>query len=227
MEVAMNEGALASTNDEENVLELKREVLDAARALLRTGLLTGKEGNLSALSADGCVVITPARKDYLALAPQDLVVVDLQGRKVSGQRVPSSELRMHLEIYGRRRDVGAIIHTHATYATVLALTRSKLPAALDEVTLALGGEIEVSRHAMPGTKELGRNVAAALDGKGAALVADHGCVAVGRDVDEALENMIILERASKIYVISRNFGLIRPFPRAWLSRESKFLGPTL
>jgi L-fuculose-phosphate aldolase len=223
----MSERALVleSTNDGTSEQELRRELLDAARALFRVGLLSGKEGNLSAITPNRLVVITPARKNYLALAPEDLVVVDPQGRKIRGQRSPSSELRMHLEIYRRRQDVGAIIHTHATYATVLALTRSKLPAVLDEVTLALGGEIAVSRYAMPGTEELGRNVAAALDGKGAALIANHGCVAVGRGVEEALENMIILERASQIYVISRDFGLPKPLPRAALSKEIKLYNP--
>jgi len=205
--------------DGEDAEELKQGLIDAAMALYRRGLLSGKEGNLSVKMPGERVLITPARKDYSALVPEDLVVLDLQGRKIGGQRSPSSELRMHIEIYRRRQDVEAIIHTHATYASILAVTHSKLPAVLDELTIALGGEIEVSHYAVPGTEELGRNVATALDGKKAAFIANHGCVAVGRSIDEAVENMIVLERASKVYVISKNFGFPKPLPEVAISKE--------
>ena len=186
--------------------KLEQQIIDASTLLSNLGLLTGKSGNLSARKNTDQIVVTPTQKDYSTLTPNDLVIVDLRGNVIKGKLNPTSELPMHLEIYKRRPKVQAIIHTHTTYATVLAVAHSKLPAIIDESTIKLGGDISVSKYAVAGTEELAKNVAESLGTKNASLIANHGCVTVGRNISEALENMILLEHTAQIYVISKIFG---------------------
>jgi len=190
----------------------REEILNAIRELRRLGILHGREGNLSVRVSEDLLIITPTQKDYGTLSAEDLVTVDMHGRVV-GEGSPSSELQLHLEIYRRRPDVKATIHAHPIYASVLAVTHSKLPVIMDEVAIRLGGEIEVSKYAPPGTGELAKNAAEVLGKKGATLLANHGCVAVGRSMEEALSNIILLENASKVYVLSKAFGSPRVVPR--------------
>ena len=136
--------------------KLEQQIIDASNLLSKFGLLTGKLGNLSARKKMDQVVVTPTQKDYSTLTPTDLVVVDLEGNTVKEDSKRSSELPMHIQIYKSRTNVQTIIHTHAIYATVLAVTHSKLPVIIDESTIKLGGEIHVSKYAIAGTEELAR-----------------------------------------------------------------------
>lgn len=197
------------------------EILDAIKELLKQGLLYGRGGNMSARSPDGTIVITPSQKDYSRLAAEDFVTLDMEGNILKGERNPSVEVPLHLEIYKRRPDVQSVFHTHSTYATILAVTHTRLPVVMDELTVRLGGEVEVSEYAMAGTEELAKNVADVLGTKNAALVANHGCVAVAGSVPEALENAVLLESAARVYVISRIFGNPVPLPEEVVSLETE------
>ena len=153
------------------------------------------------------------------LVSSGLVTVDFEGNVVKGRKKSLSELPMHIEIYKRRLGVQAIIHTHATYATALAVARADLPIIIDESTIKLGGDVNVSEYAVAGTQELARNVADVLGKKNAALITNHGCVIVGRSVEEALENMILLEYTAKIYVISKIIGSPQRLPEDAVTLE--------
>lgn len=201
--------------------EPELEIIDSINELLRQGLLYGRGGNMSVRGPDGTVIITPSQKDYSRLNVEDFVTLDMEGNVVKGERNPSVEVPLHLEIYKRRNDVQAVFHTHSTYVTILAVTHAPLPVVMDELTVRLGGGIGVSEYAMTGTEELAKNVADALGTKNAALVANHGCVTVGKSVAEALENAILLENAAKVYVISKIFGSPIPLPEEILSLETE------
>jgi len=199
----------------------EQEIIDAINELLKQGLLYGRGGNMSFRGENGTFVITPSQKDYSQLTVEDFVTLDMEGNIIKGEKNPSVEVPLHLEIYKRRSDVQSVFHTHSTYASVLAVTHSSLPVLIDELTVRLGGEVEVCKYAMTGTEDLAKNVADSLGKKNAVLMANHGCVTVGKSVAEALENAVLLENSAKVYILSKIFGTPQPLPEESLSIQKE------
>lgn len=169
---------------------LRCEVADAARALADAGLLVGTSGNVSARD-DDLVAVTATGVELGRCRPADVTVVSLDGSAVSGELAPTSELSLHLGVYA---DTGAaaVVHTHAPFATAIACVLDELPV-LHYQQLALGGEIRVAPYATFGTPELAAHVRAALAGRSAALMANHGSVAIGPTLARAVEHALLLE----------------------------------
>ena len=158
--------------------------------LLRTrGLAVGTSGNVAARLDDGRIAITPATMDYDEMKPGDIVIVDADGAPSAGTRQPSSELRIHLEVFAARPDVRAIVHTHSPFATAWATTRRDLPAVHYVLALLVGSgheTLRVAPYATFGTAELARNAATTLGDDHAVLLANHGAVAVAGSLASAL-----------------------------------------
>ncbi len=184
---------------------IRSSIVRVCEWLVSHDMVSGSAGNVSVRAGDH-VVITPAGKRYSTLSPNDLIVLDMSGEVIEGDRRPSSETKMHLEIYRHRSDANAIVHTHSVYATVLAVLRRPIPPIIDEVTLRLGGDIRVSEYAMPGTMELAKAVVSAMEERVGALIANHGAVTCGTTLDDALDNSVLLERAAKVYVLALQAG---------------------
>ncbi|MGC8912082.1 MAG: class II aldolase/adducin family protein [Nitrososphaeria archaeon] len=197
------------------------DIVKAVKVLLAESILFARGGNLSARYEKDKIVVTASGKDYLHIKEDDLIIVDYDGNIVKGDKRPSSELPMHLAIYRARADVQAIIHTHAVWPYILSVCHQNLPPISDEFTILLGGEIKVSKYAFPGTRELAENVVEALGSNNAALIANHGCVTVGKSVEEALENMIILANFSKVYVLAKIFGKPYTIPEWAIEKEKE------
>jgi len=123
--------------------QIKQDVLDAAKQLLRTGLVEGTSGNLSARLSDGHVVMTPSSLDYEAMTLDDLVVVDLEGKVLQGDRPPTSEKALHLACLRAHDDIGSVIHSHAMYASMFAITHQPIPCVIEEFDIYVGGEVKV------------------------------------------------------------------------------------
>ncbi|ADV64932.1 class II aldolase/adducin family protein [Desulfurococcus mucosus] len=183
--------------------DLKARIVEVARYLEEHGLNHGRSGNIS-LRIPGVnhVLITPSGLVKSRLSSEDIVVVDVNGSIVEGHRKPSSEVNLHLAIYRARGDVNAVIHAHTVYATALAVARRPLPPVIEEAILVIGGEVKVAEFAPYGTLQLAENVVKALEGRKAALLANHGVVAVGESLEEALEVLVSLERLSQVYLLS-------------------------
>jgi L-fuculose-phosphate aldolase len=178
-------------------LEAEREAVAAAsRRLAADGLVRGTSGNVS-LAAGDRVVVTPTGARLAELQPEQVAVVDLDGRQVDGALEPTSELGLHLDVL-RERGGGAVVHTHAPVATALACVLDELPAIHYEM-LALGGPVRVAPYATFGTPELAANVLRALEGRSAALMANHGTVAHAGDLEGALRATELLEWAATLY----------------------------
>jgi L-fuculose-phosphate aldolase len=178
-------------------LESEREQVAAAgRRLAAEGLVLGTAGNLSARRGDE-VAITPTGAVLAELEPEDVSVVDLEGRQVDGELAPTSELDLHLGVY-RRYDAGAVVHTHAPMATALSCVLDELPCVHYQMLL-LGGPVPVADYATFGTPELARSVLDALEGRRAALMANHGAIVHGEDLDSALELSLLVEWACTVY----------------------------
>jgi L-fuculose-phosphate aldolase len=187
------------------LLEDERRALCAVgRRLAETGLVTGASGNVSVRSGD-LVAVTPGGMMLDRMRPEDCPIVNLDARLVDGDRAPSSETPMHLALYAET-PAAAIVHTHSTYGAVVATTMAELPP-IHYNTLLLGGVVKVAEYATYGTPELAENVRAAMEGgKRAALMANHGGVTIGRDLDEAFENARLLEWLCGVYVRAKMIG---------------------
>lgn len=189
-------------------------VLATAKEMLRKGLVEGTAGNISARMEDGNIVITPTSVDYEAMQLDDLVVLDPTGTVVSAKegRSPSSEKLLHLACYKAFDDVGSVIHSHPVYATMFAIAHQDIPACIDEFAIFVGGEVRVTRYAASGTADVGENAVEALQGRGAALLANHGMVAVGPKPSTVLHITALVERSAKIEWGARALGGSHPLP---------------
>jgi L-fuculose-phosphate aldolase len=174
----------------------RTDLADTCRRMLREGLVTGTSGNLS-VRVGNLVAITPTGVPYEPLTAGDVAVVGLDGAVVEAARGPSSELPTHLAIY-RATDAGAIVHTHSMYATTVGTVRDELPAVHYAIN-ALGGPVRVAPYATFGTGELAAAVASALDGRTAALLRNHGAVAVGGSLAAAYDCAVRLEWLCELY----------------------------
>ena len=196
------------------VEDAPQAVLAAAKAMLRKGLVEGTAGNISARQKDGTVVITPSSLDYEAMTLEDLVVIDLDGNTVSSpnERYPSSEKPLHLGALRAYPEIGSVIHSHAIYATMFAVARRDIPACIDEFSVYVGGDVRCAEYAASGEQALADNVVKALEGRGAALVANHGMVAVGPNPDKAMHITALVERSAQIVWGALQLGAAVPIP---------------
>ncbi|GII82025.1 fuculose phosphate aldolase [Sphaerisporangium siamense] len=176
---------------------------ETGRRMVGDGLVLGTSGNVSVRRGD-LVAVTPGGVALDALTPGDCPVLDLSGEVVEGARDPSSEVPMHLAIY-ESTGTAAIVHTHSTYAVVVSTTLRELPP-IHYNTLLLGGTVRVAPYATYGTPELAAHVRAALEGRQAALMQNHGAVAVGADLHRALEGARLLEWLCAVYVQAKAIG---------------------
>lgn len=190
-----------------NKIELNaaKHVVATSRKMVDIGFVVGTWGNVST-RIDGNFVITPSGMCYGRLSPEDMVVVDVNGNVVTGNWAPSTDTLLHLEIYKARKDVNAIIHTHSVFASAVAVTRSKIPAIIEDLVQIVGGDVDVVAYVLPRTRELVKNVARKLSDKSAVLLANHGVVGVGTNLEEALRVCEIVEKSAKIFVYSKVLG---------------------
>lgn len=189
------------------------DVLAAAQQMLADGLVEGTAGNISGRLDDGTVCLTPSSVAYETMTLDDLVVVTLDGEVVSGHRSPTTEKDLHLSILRQSPEIGAVIHTHAVYATMFALAHEPIPAVIEEVVVYLGGDIPCCDYKGTGTKDLGDEVASKLLDRGAALLANHGLVTCAATPAKALHNAALAERTAQIVWGARAMGAtIHPLP---------------
>ncbi len=170
---------------------LRAGVAAAARSLADAGLLVGTAGNVSARAGD-LVAVTGTGVVLGTCTDDDVTVVSPSGAVVEGRLAPTSELALHLGVYDDSPHVAAVVHTHAPFATAVACVLDELPV-LHYQQLALGGEVRVASYATFGTDALAASVRTALEGRSAALMANHGSVAVGGTLGKAVENAVLLE----------------------------------
>jgi L-fuculose-phosphate aldolase len=185
----------------------KEAVLATAKQMLADGLVEGTAGNISGRLDIDRVCLTPSSVAYDTMELDDLVVVDLAGDVVEGHRSPTTEKDLHLSVLRAYPELGAVIHTHAVYATMFALAHEPIPAVIEEVVVYLGGDVPCCEYEGTGTRELGDEVASKLADRGAALLANHGLVTCGPNPGKALHNAALAERTAKIVWGARAAGM--------------------
>ena len=185
---------------------LKKEIIKYGSLLVEKGLVTGTGGNISVRVSKDLMMITPSGMAYSQLVPDDLVMLDLEGNVVEGNKRPSVEVNMHRAILKARPDINVVIHTHSVYATAIAVTRQDLPPVVDTMAIVFGGGVKTAAYARIGTQELATNVVEALGNKPAVLLANHGAVGVGKSLSGAFDVCELLEASAKTYIYANMIG---------------------
>ncbi|MEZ5169441.1 MAG: class II aldolase/adducin family protein [Acidimicrobiia bacterium] len=197
---------------------VKESLLATAKELLRRGLVEGTSGNLSARLPDGNVVLTASSLDYEEMTLDDLVVCDPGGEVLSGEREPTTEKALHLACLRNHDDIGAVIHSHAMFATMFAVTRQPIPCVIEEFDIYVGGEVPVAEYQLTGSDELGEEVARWVGDRGAVLMANHGLLTVGKDPQAAMKVASLVERTARIVWGARQLGDLVPLPAETMDR---------
>ena len=188
--------------------ELKTQLVEAGRRLVTSGLVSGTWGNISIRlkNSPNLFIITPSGMDYQNLSPEAIPIVNMNNLTYQGQFKPSTEVKLHAHIYAKRLDVGAIIHTHSSYASTVAAARREVPPILDDMAQIIGPTIRVADYALPGTSKLVKKTFKALHGRNGVLLANHGALVVGRNIEEAFTAAFILEKACKVFIEAEFLG---------------------
>ena len=184
---------------------LAQLVIDCCLAMNASGINQGSAGNVSVRHGDG-FLITPSGLAYDSLTLADIVLVDMEGRAEAGNLKPSSEWRMHLDIYRGRPEAGAVVHTHSNYCTTLACLREGIPAFHYMVAMAGGTDIRCSDYATFGTQTLSDHMLAALEDRRACLVGNHGMICFHDTVPKALALAVEVETLARQYWQARQIG---------------------
>ena len=183
---------------EQNLDILRQEIVDKSLEAFREGLFSGTSGNMSCRVAPDEMLITPTSVRYDVLRAQDIVYMKLDGTVLEGELQPSSEWRMHAAVYKAYGETNAVFHTHSPYATAFV--------SLIEALVFLGGDIRCADYAAPGTEAVGTNAIPALRDRGGCTLANHGVLAVGKDLAQAYLRAEYIEDVAKVYTFSKVLG---------------------
>jgi L-fuculose-phosphate aldolase len=192
---------------------LKQQIINGGLRLLKEGLVERTWGNISLKVDEKNMLITPSGRRYEDLSPDDIVLVNYHTSQYEGSIKPSSEMGLHAEIYRTRKDVQAVIHTHQPNASTVAAARREVPPILDDMTQIIGPTVRVAKYAPSSTKKITRNTLRALRGRNAALMANHGAVCVGRDLEEAFVVCQVLEKACRTFIEAEFLGGVKTISR--------------
>ena len=187
---------------------LRREIVRVCRRLYERGLIAGGEGNVSARRDQDTLLVTPAGASKIDVVEDDLMVVDFAGNAVAGSGRASSELGMHLRIYERRPDVGAVVHAHPPFATAFAVVGEDLMSpVLPEIVVLIGG-VPLVPYATPGSPALAAAIEPFLEHHDAFLMANHGATSFGSTLSIAHQRMESLEHAARTLFLARHLGRV-------------------
>ncbi len=202
----------------------RTQIVAFGRRLVTARLTTGTGGNLSFFDRkEGLVAIKPSGVDYFEMKPEDVALFEPDGTPVEVPKKPSSETAMHLEMYRRRDDIHAVVHTHSVFATTIACMGWELPAVHYLVGFS-GYKVPLAAYATFGTDELARNTADALGSFNAVLMANHGLLAVGPSLLRAFTTAEEVELVAQIYVRAKAMGEPVILPREEMDKiTEKFI----
>jgi len=187
--------------------EFKKLIITTGLELYKQSLTLGTWGNISALDSEtNLVYIKPSGREYNEIETRDIVVLNKKGGIVEGFRKPSIETSMHLAIYNARDDVGAVIHYHPIYSSVLAITGVDLPGISEDFVQLVGEKVICAKYGLPGSKELAKNAVIGLGERKAVFLLNHGTLCVGKDIKEAMKVCSVVEKTAHIYILSKNVG---------------------
>lgn len=205
-------------------MDYKQMLIDAGLRMVSSGLTVETWGNISLRDPEtGLIYLTPSGMPYDKITKDDVVVMNSSFEVVEGFRRPTIENEMHIMILNRRKDINAVIHTHPVYSQVFALLHEDIPAAIDEAAQILAGPARCAEFALPGSTELAQNVDKALGDGFACLMANHGAVCVGGDIEYAFRACKVLEMTAQIYYMARAIGTPQVLPPETVATERNYV----
>ncbi len=191
-----------------SIFYIKKEIVEVCKQMYFRGLVSATDGNVSARIGEKEIIITPSNKSKGSIEVQDLVVIDLDGKKISGSLQPSGEYRMHLMVYKEREDVNAVVHAHPPYATAFSVAGIPLmECVLPEVVLSLGG-VPLTEYATLYTEELPNSLKKYITDFNAFLLKNHGVVTIGSTVTSAYHRLEKVEHLAQVIYLARNLGKV-------------------
>jgi L-fuculose-phosphate aldolase len=186
------------------IQEAKEKVCEAGKLLLKEGLVARTWGNVSIKINENQMVITPSGRKYDELTPEEMVLVDIYTLKYEGKLKPSSELKLHCEVYKTRPHINAVIHTHQLYASIVAAAQKDVEVLNEKHQKILGATvIKAAPYALPNTKKITIETARAIEQSNAALMSNHGVVCIGKDLEATFEVARTLEKACELFIASK------------------------
>ena len=187
--------------------EIRKQVIEAGLVMLRTKMVVGTWGNISTrVPETNLIAITPSGVDYDKITADGIVLMDLDGNIVDGSMKPSIEWPLHTAVYKDRSDVNAVVHTHSTCCTAMAIARKPIPAAAEDLVQIVGGDVRVSEYFLPGTVELGQAAVKALKDRNGVILASHGCLAAGKSLKETLKIADVMEKSAQATIYANILG---------------------
>jgi L-fuculose-phosphate aldolase len=186
--------------------DIKKEVLETAIKMSKMGLAAGTWGNISARVDKHYMIITPSGMGYDTLKPEDMILANIHDLSYEGKLKPSVEFPLHAEIYKARPEINAVIHTHSINASSIAAARKDIPPILDDMVQIVGGSIRITEYALPGSKQMAKNAVKKLENRNATILANHGPVCLGRNLNEALITSQIVEKTAKVFIDTQALG---------------------
>jgi L-fuculose-phosphate aldolase len=197
---------------------IKNELIQIGQRLYERGFIAGTDGNISVRLDDDRILVTPSGLDKGRLAPDELVVVNLEGKKLQGHLSPSTEIAMHLYVFRRRPEIIACVHAHPPYATAFAVSGKRLPDnVLPEVVLSVG-DIPLTDYAPPGTELVPQVIAPHVAASNAFLLRNHGLLTIGRSLIEAYNRHETVEHYAHILHLAHQLGNVNHIPKDDLRR---------
>ncbi|MDT2659795.1 L-fuculose-phosphate aldolase [Enterococcus hulanensis] len=186
----------------------KEQVVEYGKKLITSGLTAGTGGNISVFNPEKqLMAISPSGIDYFETRPEDVVIMDLDGKIVEGNKKPSSEWSMHLIYYQKRgEEIRAVVHSHSTYSTVLAICGMDLPASDYQVAIAGGNNVRCAEYATFGTPELAEVSFVAMKDRYACFLANHGLLACGPSIEQTFAIAEEVERLAGLHYMACTLG---------------------
>jgi L-fuculose-phosphate aldolase len=198
--------------------EIKADLLWVAQESLRTNLVHGTAGNFSARLPDGNVALTPSSLPYETMTLDDLVVCDLEGNVVEGTNSPTTEKMLHLACLKAYDDVHSVIHCHAKFCTMFAITHQPIPCVIEEVEVFVGGDVPVANYQFTGSQDLADEVSKWVGDRAAVLMANHGLLTVGKSPKDALKIANLVEITAEMVWGAKVLGDLVPLPETTRQR---------
>ena len=190
--------------------QIKEKMCDIGRRIWLKGFCAGTEGNHSYRLGENRVICTPTGISKGNLKPEDLCVVDMEGKQVSGKRKRTSEILMHLAIYKARPDVKAVVHSHPPHATAFAIANVDLPTCIHPEAEVFLGAVKTAKYVTPGDTRLGESILPYVKDANTILLQNHGSVTFDVDLESAYYKLEIVDAYARILILAKQIGSIRP-----------------
>ncbi|MFO8017212.1 MAG: class II aldolase/adducin family protein [Promethearchaeia archaeon] len=180
--------------------KIRNEIINAGKTLFEKGVVENNEGNISVrYGRKEELFITPTANNYQKCTPEEIVHMDFDGTALSKGKLPSTESKLHVDLYEARRKAKCVIHTHSRYATILSVVHKSIPIIMEEQIIYLGGSIDMAPYGEAHTENIGEAALQALGKKNAALLANHGVVVCGKSVANAVKAAELVEKLAQVY----------------------------